>query len=612
MVLKSSLQKKYPPAINLVFVGSALTTLYFNSRLQDPFNSPKMWLLMLLAASLVGYILFFEFSRVKSRYFTLVIGILGAFISSCLIATFASSDIVVSMFGESQRRNGFITYLSLVVLFIALICYLEYEHLQRLTVTLGVTSVLLVVYGLMQYFGNDFVSWNNPYNRVIVTAGNPNFSAAIFAILCTFFSVKFMCNFNKNVSLSTFFSLGISVLLFINVLNTQARQGILAYAAGIAIALLLFAYVNNRVLGLIVGTLLTFIGFFVVQGVLNSGPLREFLYKETVSIRGYYWQTGIEMFKANPLTGVGLDNYGGFFNFYRDVSFPLKYGFEVMSNNAHNTFIQMFATGGFFVGTSYIILQMTIAFVALKALKVCERERQKLLIVLFASWITFHAQSLVSIDNIAISILGWVFGAALIGLSIKELNGNTVGVTYSQSKKEPQKIIISFLTVLITLVFCSFLYRAETNMYFLRSIYSSQVNQQVDNRLLSSTQKMLEVPFVDAEYKAQAGFYLATSGYLDEGLTILKDNIQHHPNSNNSYNIIANIYESLGQPKEAIPYRLEIIKMNPWNAKNILQLGKNYKALQDYDNMDKQIIRIESFARDTTIYAEAKKELVRN
>jgi hypothetical protein len=52
--------------------------------------------------------------------------------------------------------------------------------------------------------------------------------------------------------------------------------------------------------------------------------------------------------------------------------------------------------------------------------------------------------------------------------------------------------------------------------------------------------------------------------------------------------------------------------MNPWNAKNILQLGKNYKALQDYDNMDKQIIRIESFARDTTIYAEAKKELVRN
>jgi O-antigen ligase len=612
METKKSLKKKYPPAINLVFIGSALTTLYFNSRLQDPFNSPKMWLLMLLAASLAGYILFFNFGKVNSRYFTLVIGILGAFISSCLIATFASSDIVVSMFGESQRRNGFITYLSLVVLFIALVCYLEYEHLQRLTVILGVTSVLLVIYGFMQYFGNDFVSWNNPYNRVIVTAGNPNFSAAIFAILCTFFSVNFMCNFNKNVSLSTFFSLGISVLLFINILNTQARQGILAYVAGIAIALLLFAYAKNRILGLIVGTLLTFIGFFVVQGVLNSGPLRDFLYKETVSIRGYYWRTGIEMFKANPLTGVGLDNYGGFFNFYRDVSFPLKYGFEVMSNNAHNTFIQMFATGGIFVGTSYIVLQMAIAFVALKALKVCERERQKQLIVLFASWITFQAQSLVSIDNIAISIWGWVFGAALFGLSIKEFSRNTSGKTYPNSKKEPQIIITSFVTFLTALVFCSFLYRAETNMYFLRSIYSSQVNQQVDNRLLPSAQKMLELPFLDAEYQAQVGFYLATSGYLDEGLKVLKDNIEKHPNSNNSFNIIANIYESVGQPKEAIAYRLVIRKMNPWNAKNLLQLGKNYKALQDYDNMEKQLTNIESFARDTDVYFDAKQELVRN
>ena len=147
-------------------------------------------------------------------------------------------------------------------------------------------------------------------------------------------------------------------------------------------------------------------------------------------------------------------------------------------------------------------------------------------------------------------------------------------------------------------------------MYFLRSIYSSQVNQQVDNRLLSSTQKMLEVPFLDSEYKAQAGFYLATSGYLEEGLTILKDNIQQHPNSNNSYNIIANIYESLGQPKEAMPYRLAIIEMNPWNAKNYLQLGKNYKAQQDYPNMEKMLKTIESFASMTEVYTQAKNDLV--
>ena len=594
----------------MVFIGSALITLFFNSRLQDPFNSPKMWVLMLLAGSLIGYVLFFNYRAIRSQHYTLVLILICTFILSCLVSTVASSDRLISLFGESQRRNGFVTYLSLVVIFIALVQYIEFEHFQRLTLILGLTSVLLVVYGLMQFYGADFVDWNNPYNRVIGTAGNPNFSGAIFAMLCTFFSVQFLMDIFSKFTLRSILYLVISILLFKSILNTQARQGVLSYAAGVAVAFVLIAFIRRRALGLILSALFFTGGFLVVQGVLNSGPLKEYLYKETVSIRGYYWRTGIEMFKANSLTGVGLDNYGGFFNFYREVSFPLKYGFEVMSNNAHNTFIQMFATGGFFVGSSYLLLQIIIAIVALRALKVCSKENQGVIIILFASWITFHAQSLVSIDNIAISIWGWVFGGALIGLSIKVLTKDSTNNTTVKTRNEPQKILASFVAVLSTFIFCSFLYRAETSMYFLRSIYSNQVGQQVDNRLLTSAEKMLGLPFVDAEYRAQTGFYLATSGYLEEGIAILDENIDKHPNSINSYNIIANIYESLKEPKKAEPYRLAIIKMNPWNAKNYLQLGKNYKAQQDYTNMEKMFKKIESFASETEVYTQAKNELV--
>jgi O-antigen ligase len=610
MATKLVNKKKSSPAINLVFIGSALTTLLFNSRLQDPFNSPKMWVLMLLAGSLIGYVLFFNYRAIRNRYYALVLTLICTFILSCLVSTLASSDRLISLFGESQRRNGFVTYLSLVVIFIALVQYIEFEHFERLTLILGLTSVLLVVYGLMQFYGADFVDWNNPYNRVIGTAGNPNFSGAIFAMLCTFFSVQLLMDIVFKFTLRSILYLVISILLFINILNTNARQGVLSYAVGVAVAFVLIAFIRRRALGLILSALFFTGGFLVVQGVLNSGPLKEYLYKETVSIRGYYWRTGIEMFKANPLTGVGLDNYGGFFNFYREVGFPLKYGFEVMSNNAHNTFIQMFATGGFFVGSSYLLLQIIIAIIALKALKVCKKENQGIMIILFASWITFHAQSLVSIDNVAISIWGWVFGGALIGLSIKVLTGDSTNYMALNPRNEPQKILTSFVAVLFTFIFCSFLYRAETSMYFLRSIYSNQAGQQVDNRLLTSAEKMLELPFLDAEYRAQAGFYLATSGYLEEGIAILDENIDNHPNSINSYNVIANIYESLQKPKKAEPYRLAMIKLNPWNAKNYLQLGKNYKAQQDYTNMEKMLKKIESFASATEVYTQAKNELV--
>ncbi|MFM7984157.1 MAG: hypothetical protein ACKPKO_33010, partial [Candidatus Fonsibacter sp.] len=39
-------------------------------------------------------------------------------------------------------------------------------------------SLLFILYGFMQHFGNDFIDWNNPYNSIILTLGNPNFSSA--------------------------------------------------------------------------------------------------------------------------------------------------------------------------------------------------------------------------------------------------------------------------------------------------------------------------------------------------------------------------------------------------------------------------------------------------
>jgi O-antigen ligase len=41
-----------------------------------------------------------------------------------------------------------------------------------------------------------------------------------------------------------------------------------------------------------------------ILGMLQKGPLVSLLYKDSVSVRGYYWRAGIEMFKDSPLTGV--------------------------------------------------------------------------------------------------------------------------------------------------------------------------------------------------------------------------------------------------------------------------------------------------------------------
>jgi len=73
--------------VRWILFGLALITLYFQINLADPFNSPKMWILILIAAWLTGYL-------VSARNMILIIPpvrnlfyLLIAFISCTLFVT---------------------------------------------------------------------------------------------------------------------------------------------------------------------------------------------------------------------------------------------------------------------------------------------------------------------------------------------------------------------------------------------------------------------------------------------------------------------------------------------------------------------------------------------
>jgi O-antigen ligase len=120
---------------------------------------------------------------------------------------------------------------------------------------------------------------------------------------------------------------------------------------------------RSKILGLV--SLLLALGFtsVVVLGMLQVGPLEKYLYKDSVTLRGYYWNAGINMLRENLFSGVGIDRYGANFKLYRDPSFSLRQGYELNSTNAHNVFIQYFATGGLFLGIIYLVLILLMYFI---------------------------------------------------------------------------------------------------------------------------------------------------------------------------------------------------------------------------------------------------------
>lgn len=591
-------------------LGSLITvTLYFQSNLVDPFNSPKFWILMVIGAWLTGYIWsdrqsINNNSVIKNLFYLAIAFLLGALLST-IFADFHNTAI----FGEVMRKNGFLTYVSLAIIMVVTASNFHLNHFKSLIhVTFFILFVVLV-YGLLQTSGNDFIQWNNPYNSVIATVGNPNFAAAIMAIMgVLIFSSIFNSNLSKNYRLA---SLALSLFSLFIIYRSNARQGLLSYAIGIGFFLIVFLWSKSRrigFLGLIIGLIVFVIS---ILGMLQVGPLEKYLYKGSVSVRGYYWRAGLEMLKENPLFGIGMDSYASYFKEFREVNYTLSYGFDITSSNAHNTFIQFFATGGLVLGTAYLILNLFVlqrAFIALKSQTGVNRLAVSGLV---AAWLSFHAQSFVSIDNIGISIWGWVLAGAIVGVSTSSSEPTSLN---SRSNKKPKtnieigRVLISSSVTLVTIVLVALLYRTEVNTFKVLSTFDLQ-NPQVREIYRDLNLKNIDSQLNNPSYKLTSAMNLVQAGFVDEGIDAVNQILRDDVRNLDAMNSLAQIYEQIGRVSEAIDIRVKISEIDPWNAKNYLQLGKNYKFLGNESRTREMLNKILAFASNNPVGTQAQIEL---
>jgi hypothetical protein len=168
-----------------IFGGCAATTLYFNSKIQDPFNSPKMWIIFLISAWLIGHIVATKQNSIQEIHTKIFGLLLASFVLMSFIAAVVTDISFTAFFGENQRRNGFLTYLVLTIFMFAAAIFVKLEAVKRFNYVAFATGIVLGTYGLMQISGLDFIQWNNPYNAVISTVGNPNFAAAVMAMMAS-------------------------------------------------------------------------------------------------------------------------------------------------------------------------------------------------------------------------------------------------------------------------------------------------------------------------------------------------------------------------------------------------------------------------------------------
>jgi len=599
-MLKGSLPY-YRLSVILIFLSSMIVSLNF----LDPINWPKQ-VLLVVAAGYVFLQSLYVASINKDNYRVRVVFlILGSAIFYAIPALFVNVDLSRFLWGVFGRNNGFVTNISLILICAA--SFLFARNGASLIDFLRISTFLTFVsglYGYIQLFKFDFVDWSKQ-NEVFSLFGNSNFASAAFAVgamsslLLCLDSLKEQRVFESWISGASFiFLAGITYF-------TRSIQGVLGILICIVLVSIIMVFRRSRVLGWAIMSLAIPAVLLILVGFYGEGPLGSRIYQYTLALRLEYWIAGLKMGFDNLLFGVGYESYGDFFQRYRSDEVTQMTGVGLTTNNAHNPFIQIFATLGI-VGSIPLVM-LFVSTLIQSARSILSKElsekslsNKKIASVLFlSSW----SMAFFSIDNIAIATLNWSIMGLALGVNFTNGNGELQAVASNRKLRFNQGKSMKGWTeyrkeisLVVSLSLLAFSWTSSTpNRDLVKIFNNNQINESDPNWLNARQNALLKVvenPMsreTELKWAAEAFYNL---GLEDATIKTLVIGVRRFPSDMTLLDNLAFVYERKSEFESAIEVRrlqLDLEKRN-WRiyyflALDLQKLGKSQESKQELGNI---------------------------
>ena len=382
----------------------------------DPINVSK------LAVISVGGFMALVFIGFNWKMFTtnefripMIIGI-AWLVHLTLVLIFAGNNFEQEFFGANGRATGYVAYVALAGLLLVGVVSASRSSLTTLSWAMLASGLLSTVYGVFQAQGLDPIKWVNQYSPVIGFLGNPNFESS-FVALSAVMAVAMLFNNQSRLMLKTCLTLYIAVAIYV-IKETKSQQGYLVFLGGSAVIIMILVYKSKAKMLILPVLAGGFSGLVLaVMGSLNIGPLASVLHKESVIYRGDYWRAGWKMTIEHPIFGIGLDSYGDWYRRTRTIEATLRRGPEVTSNSAHNVLLDLSSNGGFPLLIIYLALMGLVLRAAFRVIK-RSPNFDPVFTGLFAVWLAFQAQSIISLNQLGLAVWGWIISGLIIGYEI--------------------------------------------------------------------------------------------------------------------------------------------------------------------------------------------------
>jgi O-antigen ligase len=529
-----------------LFIGVPFATVFLmTDTVTDPVNVTKLFATGCVGGGVFAIAATYGFKELWISAKWLLIAT-GLFIIAVLNSVINSSaPLTQNIYGVFGRQTGFIAYLVLAMVMLGAALLRAKKSFDRIVWSLLIAGAINIIYAAWAIAFGDFIGWSNPYGNILGLFGNPNFIGAFLGMFITG-SIAFA--FSDHFSWayrSAFIFLGIIALYEIK--ESHAVQGLVVTGAGLA--MIGFYLVRAKTKGNLftIGYLFTvaIAGGFALAGALQKGPLVSIIYKRSVSLRGTYWETGINIGMDKPLTGAGMDSYGNWYRAFRpDRALVDMPGVKVITNAAHNVVIDIFAYGGFPLLISYVgILAVGIWAIARVTLR--NRSYDGTFVALATTWLAYQLQSIISINQMGLAIWGWLLVGVLVAYEYST-RPQPVGAEKAKAVKQKELVFSAQLVGGIGVVIGALIAvpPMSADMAW-KSAVKAQNVQQVEAALTPSYLKPR-----DSARLAQAVLLLENSKLPDLAYKYAKEGVDFNPEYFDAWRVLYSVSKATQEDKD--------------------------------------------------------------
>ncbi len=492
----------------------------------DPINSPKLFALGtfgLLSLFIVVQLLIKNPALVKEIHFVAAL----LLVLHLTVVMSLSGRYEDQFFGVFGRNTGYLALVSLIGLFLCASLVRSEKFAEGLTKVLIACGVLAMSYGCLQVLGLDPITWaESGYKPIFGFLGNPNFESAFLGMTGSAY-LAFAISKKIKMQARLISLIGIVVSSFV-IFKSESEQGFLVLIAGSLTVVTVYLYsIKNKSLLLLASFFSLGLGFISILGLTNRGPLAGILYKDSIQFRGDYWRAAWKMGFENPLNGVGIDRFGENYRGYRDLLATTRRGPDVTSNSAHNVFLDIFSNTGFFGAGLYVLLHLLTVFAIVRFLR--SNSGYKIpFTALTAAWISYVAQSIISVNQLGLAVWGWVLMGAIIGLSLTPRDQSLTlsnqkrinAPKYDQDNLPPGILLQAYIVVALGAIIS--IWPLASDVEYVNAIKSgnvSRLQETVYARPMTS-QKSFDVANI-----------LLQNKFEKESLQIVRDSLKVFPNT---------------------------------------------------------------------------------